>query len=109
MNNFIVKESSKNVLDILNINGYSITSDLNYCTENGIDYYIGHNGNKAVVVAIVETEDKFFITKQELLEMNITAKTYGIESVELFTDYGIELHSSDTIEMVGFSKITKII
>ena len=42
MNNFIVKESSKNVLDILNINGYSITSDLNYCTENGVDYYIGH-------------------------------------------------------------------
>lgn len=97
-------------LQILKDNGFTPISDLNYCSHNGVEYYIGHNENKAAIVALIHSEDIYFINKNELREMSYTAKIAGIESVELFTNYGIELHSKyEKPSIVGFSKIHKII
>jgi hypothetical protein len=95
-------------LSILNCNGYKPLSELNYCTENGIEYFIGYKENKALVVAIIFNEDIYFITKPELREMSLTAKIKGINDVTFLTNYGIELHSRfEKPETIGFNRIIK--
>lgn len=79
-----------NPLEILKGNGFKPSSDLNYCTENGIEYFIGWQGNKALIVA--------------------TARHYGITHITLLTNYGLELHSRyEKPETVGLNKIIKAI
>lgn len=89
--------------------GYFIPSDLPYCTEEGKEYYIGHKYNKAGIVAIMEDESNYLLTKGELREMALTARTYGIEEVTLYTNYGLELHSrlETPLKTVGINRIKK--
>lgn len=96
-------------LEILKGNGFTPNSDLNYCTDNGIEYYIGWKKDKALIVAMIHDESIYFITKEELREMSLTAKTKGINHVTLLTNYGLELHSKyETPETVGLSQIIKV-
>lgn len=85
-------------------------SKLNYFTEqNGIDFYIGTKGNKAIVVAFIDDESKYMIDKEDAREMSITAKSKGIDTIELHTNYGIELNSkTESPKTVGFDKIYKV-
>jgi hypothetical protein len=100
----------KSPLEYLKAMGAKTNSDLNYSTKkSGIDYYVGRKGNKAIVVAFVEDESKYMIDKEDAREMAETANTKGIESVELYTNYGIELHSkNESPKTVGFDKIYKV-
>jgi len=104
-----MKQETKNrSLELLKENGYTPISDLNYAIDNGIEYYIGYKGDKAGVVALIIDEDNCMICKEDLRGMALTAKIKGIETIELFTNYGLELHSRyDKPEVVGFTKITK--
>lgn len=96
-------------LDILKGNGYKPATDLNYCTDNGVEYYIGWKEDKALIVAIIHNEDIYLITKTELREMSETARTYGVSKVTLLTNYGLELHSRlEKPQIVGIDKIIKI-
>jgi hypothetical protein len=98
-----------NALQLLKDKGYKPISDLNYCTESGIEYYIGFKGDKAAIAAMIHDESIYFITKDELRLMSLTAKVAGIHHVTLFTNYGIELHSKlEKPECIGFNKIHKL-
>ena len=95
-------------LEILKGNGYKASSDLNYCTENGVEYFIGWKKDRALIVALIHDETLYFITKAELREMSLTARTHGIKHITLLTNYGIELHSRlEKPETVGLNKIIK--
>ena len=100
----------KSPLEYLKSMGAKTSSDLNYSTKkSGIDYYVGRKGNKAIVVAFIGDESKYMIDKEDAREMAETANTKGIESVELYTNYGIELHSkNESPKTVGFDKIYKV-
>jgi dissimilatory sulfite reductase (desulfoviridin) alpha/beta subunit len=83
---------------------------LPYCTDNGIEFFIDFNGKTAIVKAFIQDESIYFITKEELREMALTAKVYGISKVYLHTNYGLELHSKyESAKTVGFDKIVKAI
>jgi hypothetical protein len=93
--------------------GARMDTDLNYSTEkNGIDYYIGyrdsHGTAHAYVVAFIEDESKYMIEKEDAKEMSETARVAGTESVELFTNYGIELRHDEKPQTIGFDKIHKV-
>lgn len=95
-------------LDILKGNGYKYYSDLNYCTNSGVEYFIGWKEDKALVVALIHDENIYFINKDELRQMSLAAKIKGIANVTLLTNYGLELHSRyEKPEIVGFNKIIK--
>lgn len=97
-------------LDILKGNGYKPNSDLNYCTDNGVEYFIGWKEDKALIVALIHDESIYFITKPELREMSLSARLAGIKKVTLLTNYGLELHSRlEKPETVGLNKIIKTI
>jgi len=90
--------------------GYEPFGTLNFSTsKNGIDYYIGTKGNKAIVVALDPDEDNFMIEKQDAREMAHSAKLKGIKHVELHTNYGVELHSRhEKPKDIGFDKVEKV-
>lgn len=82
---------------------------LNYCTKNGINFYIGENLNKAAAVAIIEDENQYLLTKEDLREISTSAKVKGIDNVILYTNFGCEIHSKyEKPEIVGFDMIKKI-
>lgn len=89
--------------------GANPVGDLNYTTQHqGIDYYIAIIGNKAIVIAFMDG-DNHMIDKQDAIEMSETARFKGIKTVELHTNYGVELHSkNEKPEDIGFDKIKKI-
>ncbi len=96
-------------LEYLKAMGAEVKGDLNYSTEkNGINYFVGIKGHKALVVAFIEDDDKYMIDKEDAREMAETARTKGIESVELYTNYGIELKSTEKTNDVGFDKVFKV-
>jgi len=99
-----------NSLEYLKAMGATQNTDLNYSTEeNGINYYIGRKGNKAIVVAFIEDEDVYMIDKEDAMEMSETAREEGVEVVELYTNYGVELHSRlENPQDIGFDKIYKV-
>lgn len=99
----------KQAINILKERGFKVLSDLNYCTDNGIEYFIGYDKfNTALVVALMHDEELYLITKEELREMSLTARTKGIEKVILITNYGVELHSKhEKAKDVGFDAIMK--
>lgn len=97
---------------ILSQFGYTVLSDLNYCTENGIEFYIGISEDRknTAVIALIQDENLYLIEKKYLREMAETARFYAIKNVTLFTNYGIELHSTlESPKTVGFDKIEKIL
>lgn len=99
-----------NALQLLKDTGFKPVSNLNYCTQNGIEYFIGYRKKEAAITAIIHDESIYFITKDELREMAETAKVKGIEKLHLFTNYGLELHSQyDNPAVVGFTSIKKIV
>ena len=106
----IMQESAtKNqALSYLKKIGANSQGDLNYTTENGVDFYIGLKDTTAIVVAIVESEDNYMLYKEDMKEMSSSARTKGIKSVELHTNFGMELHSThENPKSVGFDKIVK--
>jgi hypothetical protein len=106
----VLYTNEKNPINYIKKMGAKMHSNLNYSTEySGINYYIGQKGDKAIVVAFID-DDNYFMSKEDAREMAITAKTKGIETVELYTDYGIELHSkNETPQSIGFDKIYKVV
>lgn len=98
-----------NGIDILKDRGFKAFSNLNYCTENGIDYYIGCNKNTAAIVALIEDANNFLLEKSDLREMALTAKTKGVNTVYLYTNYGCEIHTKyEKPSIVGINRIIKI-
>lgn len=88
--------------------GANSQGDLNYSTDNGIDFYIGAKDTTAIVVAIVENENNYMLYKEDLKEMSSSARTKGIKTVELHTNFGAELHSrNENPKSVGFDRIVK--
>jgi len=108
----ILTTTYTNPLDYLKAMGAKVYSDLNFSTEDGIDYYVGQKGSKSIVVSFIvpdEEESKYLITKEDAREMANTAKIKGTETVEFYTDYGIELHSTlEKPKDIGFDKIYKV-
>lgn len=97
-------------IEILKSKGFYPVSDLNYCTDNGIEYYIGYRGSKAGVCALITDENVYMIDKDSLREMSYTAKVRGINEVHLFTNYGLEIHSKhENAQTVEFTSIQKVV
>ena len=100
-----------NSLQILEDRGFKPTSNLPYCTADGTDFYIGYKREtkEAGIVALIEDESHYFLEKEHLRMMAYTAKTYDIEKVWLYTNYGMEIHSKhEAPEIVGLHRIVKI-
>ena len=97
-------------LDILKDRGFQPISDLNYCLAQGTEYFIGYKGKIAAIVSLMpEDESLYFIDKIDLKIMAETAKVKGIDTVILYTNYGVEIHSRfEDADIVGLSKIIKI-
>ena len=91
--------------------GYEPFGTLNFSTsKNGIDYFIGTKGDKAIVVALNPSEDNFLIEKEDAREMADSAKLSGIKHLELHTNYGVELHSRhEKPKDIRFDKVVKIV
>lgn len=100
----------ENPLDYLKQMGATPYNDTHYTTKkNGIYYYAGEKNHKAIVVAFIQDEDKYMLDKEDLREMSATAKTKNVDSIELYTNYGIELHGKhEKPQTVGFDKIFKV-
>jgi len=103
-----------NPLKYLSLMGAKTYGDLNYSTsKNGIDYYIGrkkdkYGDNKAIVVAFITDENNYMIDKEDAKEMSETAREKGVDLVELYTNYGVELRSTQKPQILGFDKIVKV-
>ena len=74
------------------------TKQLPYCTDNGHEYEIHINpiDNTAHVHCKIEgntAPDMELITENDALDIIEAAKTYGIKTVILHTDYGVAIHS----------------
>ena len=101
--------SYTNPIEYLKASGATVDSDLNFSTEkNGINFYIGRKGKKSLVVAFIEDENNSQIDKEDAREMSKTGREAGVETVELYTNYGIELHSKEKPKDIGFDKIYKV-
>jgi hypothetical protein len=85
-------------------------SDLPYCLENGVEYYVGVNGKHAAISCLLdESLDVWSLDKNSIREMSLTAKTKGIETVAMYTNYGLDIHSKhETPKMVGIDRLIKI-
>ena len=103
-----------NPLKYLSLIGAKPHSDLNYSTEhNGINYYIGEKKDKygdniAIVVAFIEDDNNYIIEREDAKEMSETAKRKGVDKVELYTNYGVEIHTTQKPQILGFDKIHKV-
>jgi antirestriction protein len=103
-----------NPLKYLSLMGALTYGDLNYSTsKNGIDYYIGRKKDKygdikAIVVAFITDENNYMIDKEDAKEMSETAREKGVDKVELYTNYGVELRSTQKPQFLGFDKIVKV-
>ena len=95
--------------------GYIPTSHT-YTTNNGVEYMYGildaEPGNKAIVIAFGADDEHYLITKEDAREMAKTVRNplnFFIKTVELHTDYGVELHSKhEKPQDIGFDKIVKV-
>ena len=96
--------------EILIDRGFKPVSELDYALAQGTEYSIGYRGKSAAIVSLMPTDESiYFLDKEHLRLMSETAKTYGIEEVTLYTNYGMELHSkNEKPEIVGFNRIIKI-
>ena len=89
--------------------GYLPYSNLNHCTQSGINYFIGYKDNIAAVCTFIEDENRYLLEKTDLREMSLTARIQGIDRVILFTNYGLELKSTEKPITIGFEAIVKLI
>jgi hypothetical protein len=85
----------------------------NSTVKNGINYFIGYKDNKVIVVAFIEDENNYMIDKEDARSMSSFAKSLGkskgADTVELYTNYGLELHSKhEDAKTLGFDKIYKV-
>ncbi len=96
--------------EILIDRGYKPVSDLNYCLAQGTEYFVGYKGKSAAIVSLMpDDESIYFIDKPGLKVMTETAKVMGIDSVILYTNYGVEIHSKyEDAQSVGLSRFIKI-
>jgi hypothetical protein len=107
-------DHTDNPLKYLSLMGAKTYGNLNYSTtKNGIDYHIGRkkdkNGdNVAIVVAFIDDENKYMIEREDAKEMSETAREMGVDKVQLYTNYGVELHTTQKPQMLGFDKIYKV-
>ncbi len=104
-------EKKVTAIYILNDRGFKANSDLPFCTADGTEYYVGYsNGKRAAIVTLIESEDKYLLTKETLREMAKTAGTYGIKEITLYTNYGCEICTSqgESPKTVGLHNIIKI-
>lgn len=97
-------------IEILQDRGFKVYTDLPYVLANGAEFYVGERLAEAGIVALMpENESIYFLDKIDLRKMAETAKTYSIENVILYTNYGLELHSKhESPEVVGLTQIVKI-
>lgn len=96
-------------IEILKNAGFTPVSDLNYCLDNGIEYYIGYYKKSAAIVALIEDENVYMIDKVGLREMTESAKTAGINDVWLYTNYGLEICTLyENPSIVGLNHIVKV-
>jgi len=70
---------------------------LPYCTTNGHEYLVDRAGGSAFINCFMYDNDSELISNPvslaDLKEMMETAKTFGIEKIELYTNYGVDIHS----------------
>lgn len=105
-----IESSHKNPYLFLEELDAAVDGDVNYTTQNGIDFYVGDIGNTAVVVAFIDNPNNYLITKEDAREMSHAAKTKGIDKVVLYTDFALELHSKhEKPSDIGFDMIYKVI
>jgi hypothetical protein len=96
-------------IEFLKAHGYAVNSDLNYCTNGGINFYVGHAKGQSAAAAFIEDESVYMIDKPCLREMSAAAKTAGVMYTTLYTNYGMELHSQhEQSKDVGFNAIIKV-
>lgn len=96
-------------IEFLKAHGYAVNTDLNYCTNDGINFYVGQANGQSAVVAFIEDENVYIIDKPCLREMSAAAKTAGITYTTLYTNYGLELHSQhEQPKDVGFNVIARV-
>ncbi len=91
--------------------GAVLHGGINLTDKNKIAYYLATKGNKAIVVAfgLDATENNWMIDKEDAREMSAKAKELGSDAIELYTNYGVELHSKhEKPTDIGFDKIYKV-
>ncbi len=79
-----------------------------YATENGISFKIGWDGKTADLFCSTSDNESYLITKKDLEEMVFSARIKGVEKVVLYTNMGIELHSTEKPQDYGLNKIKKV-
>lgn len=84
-------------LDFQKSKGFKVIGNLAYCTEDGIEYFIGLKDNQALVTVFSDDDRDTMegISKEAVKEMILTAKTYGINTVIIDTNFGVNIHSKD--------------
>jgi hypothetical protein len=96
-------------IDFLKDKGFTPVSDLPFCTESGAVYFAADNKNKSAIVAIIEDESLYLLTKEELRMMADSVKYKGVDEVILYTNYGLELHGKyESPKTVGMTEIYKM-
>lgn len=97
-------------IEMLKNKGYKINSNLPFTLSNGAEFYIGEKLSEAAIICLMpENESIYFLDKIDLRKMTETAKTYNIQNVILYTNFGVELHSKhESPQIVGLHKLIKI-
>lgn len=80
---------------------------LNYCTESSIDFYIYFQDDFAAIV-VPHDGQMTPLLKSDLEEMSFAAKTKGVKAVFLETNYGIEIHSTESLKCVGIDQFKRL-
>jgi hypothetical protein len=82
---------------------------VDFVTDNGINFKILWEGHKAKVFCKVEDNSEWFVSKEDLKQMSFSAKIKGVTHVTLFTDMGLELHSTERKKDIGFDRIKRVL
>jgi hypothetical protein len=82
---------------------------VDFVTDNGINFKILWEGHKAKVFCNTEDNSEWFVSKEDLEQMSFSAKIKGVTHVTLFTDMGLELHSTERKKDVGFDRIKRVL
>ena len=80
-----------------------------YITETGIAFKIGWDGKTANLFCTTsDNEGCYLITKKDLEEMVSTSRIKGIENVNLYTNMGVELHSTENPQDYEINELKKL-
>ncbi|CAB4185531.1 hypothetical protein UFOVP1492_43 [uncultured Caudovirales phage] len=93
-------------------------SSLPYVLENGKEFYhaegIDPNARISVAVCLLpedisgDDDKDFILYKEDLQNISQTIRQAGYVEFVLLTNYGVELHSEESLSDFGFDNITKI-